>query len=129
MLPSASGVRHPMETGRHSNWLTRGSWLLAIAGALILASAVVFLAAAVWHVAQLSGYGPTYIVVSPWAAVPVVLASLAVAVGAMLVWRRSVALARRLSLAAIVATVVGWAAFGAAFLVLAGDWGAGGPFG
>ncbi len=115
-----------MQASRNLNALIRLSWFLATVGALILAVAIFCLAVAIWHVAQLNGYGPTYIVVSPWSAAVVVLASLAVTGSAALIWRRvsSVTVARRLSLVAIIATLAAWAAFGAAFLVLTQDWGA-----
>ncbi len=115
-----------MEDSRDSHSLIRWAGVLATGGALIFVAASCFLALALWHIAQVGGYGRTYVIMSPWLAVAIALVSLAVLGAAALVWRRArrstVALASRLSLGAIIATAAAWAVFGAAFLILARSW-------
>lgn len=110
-----------MDVIHSSDSLVRWSWVLMAAGALLFSVAILCLAVVIWHVAQLGGDGPTYVAISPWPAAVVILASLAAVGSATFIWRRSgsATLARRLSLAAIIATAAAWVAFGAALLVLA----------
>lgn len=115
-----------MGDSRNSHSLIRWAGVLATGGTLIFVAASCFLALALWHVAQVGGYGRTYVIVSPWLAAALALVSLAVLVAAALVCLRAscntVALASRLSLGAIIATAAAWAVFGAAFLILARSW-------
>ena len=115
-----------MEASRSSRALVRWSGVLAACGALIFAAGVCFLAAALRHYWLISGYGPTYIFVPPALTACFVAASVVVLVASAFVRRiashRLVALAKRRSLMAIIGTVAGWIAVGAAILLLARGW-------
>lgn len=117
-----------MTASRIPHHLVRWSWLLAAAGILILLVAVIFLAAALYHAAQLTGYGSTYIVLAPVPAIAFAVASLLVMAGSLLAWFRSRVkggeLAGRLALAAIITTGAAWLAVGISFIVLTGSGGA-----
>jgi len=117
-----------MEDRSDSNSLIRVTGLIAAGSALIFIAALGFLAIAMRYVAQLSGYGPSYIVISPWPTAAVVLFSLAIVAAAAFTWchasRTAVALAKRRSMWAIVATVFAWAVIGTSLLLLTHRWGA-----
>ena len=116
-----------MAASRYPEHLVRWSWLLVAGGILILLAAITFLAAALYHVSQLTGYGPTFVVLAPAPTVAFALTSLVVLAGSCLTWlrsRRGPVLAGRLALAAIIATVAAWLAVGVAFMALTGSGGA-----
>lgn len=109
-----------MAASRYPQNLVRSSCLLAAGGILILGSAVIFLAAALYHLSLLTGYGPTFVIIAPVPAVAFSVASLAVQAGSLFVWFRSrstgAVLAGRISLAAIIVVLAAWLAVGAAFI-------------
>ena len=112
-----------MEAGRNSGTLIRWSGVLATCGAFIFATAAYFLATALWHYSLVSGYGPTYIFVSPALTACFMVASIVVLVASIFVRHianhRLVALAKRRSLMAIIGTVAGWLTVGVTVLLLA----------
>jgi hypothetical protein len=112
-----------MQASRDSRSLILWSGVLAASGALIFVAAVFFLAAVLWHYSLINGYGPTYIFLAPALTASYVVASIVVLVASAFVRHianhRHSALAKRLSLMAIIATTAGWLTVGVTVLSFA----------
>ena len=112
-----------MEAGPNARTLIRWSGALAACGALIFVAAVFVLAIALWHHSLISGYGPTCIFAPPALTACFVVSSIVVLVASTFVRHiadhRLVALAKRLSLVAIISTVAGWLIVGVLVLWIA----------
>ena len=112
-----------MEAGRNSRTLIRWSGVLATSGALVFVTAAYFLVTALWHYSLISGHGATYVLASPALIACFVVASFVVLVASTFVRHianhRLVALAKRLSIMAIIGTIAGWLVVGVTALLFA----------